>query len=83
MGEISFSFYMIHQLVIRYVDIANDGFMWDLHPYLLAGLMFGISLLLAVVLHKLVEVPANSLIKRKYRLIVGGSVIQNQAERFS
>jgi peptidoglycan/LPS O-acetylase OafA/YrhL len=67
LGEISFSFYMIHQLVIRYIGTANNDFSWGLNPYVMAGIVFGFALLLAYVLHKHIELPLNSLIKVKFK----------------
>lgn len=67
LGEISFSFYMVHTLAIRYIETANTDFAWNLNQYLMASLMLGTALFSAYVLHKFIEVPLNLDIKRKFK----------------
>ncbi|OGX81795.1 acyltransferase family protein [Hymenobacter glacialis] len=67
LGEISFSFYLIHQLVIRYVVSRNDVYDFVEDSYVLTGVIFLISLGLSYLLHKYVEIPCNRYLKEKYR----------------
>lgn len=67
LGEISFSFYLIHQLVIRFVVSRNDSYDVVDDNYVLTGFIFIISLVLSFLLHKFVEIPCNRYIKEKYR----------------
>ena len=62
LGEISFGFYMIHQLVIKYLlkyyKIEND--------YLSLLLMISCSLILSIISYKYFERPANKFIKSRF-----------------
>ena len=66
-AEISLSFYLIHQLVIRYVVSQNDVHDFIEDSYVLTGIIFAISLVLGYLLHKFVEIPGNRHVKKKYR----------------
>ena len=57
LGEISFSFYLIHQLVIKYVVSRNDRYDFVEDNYVLTAVIFVISLGLSYLLHKYVEIP--------------------------
>jgi len=62
-GEISFGFYLVHQLVIRYLVYIN-GRLGILHNYyLLAFIILGISLVVSYFLYKLYEMPMNKFVK--------------------
>ncbi|SHN31974.1 acyltransferase [Chitinophaga sp. CF418] len=62
-GEISFGFYLVHQLVIRYLAYIN-GRLGILHNYyLLAFIMLVISLVASYFLYKLYEMPMNKFVK--------------------
>jgi peptidoglycan/LPS O-acetylase OafA/YrhL len=67
LGEISFSFYLIHQLVIRWLKYENDQRGLFDNMYVLAALIFGLSLLLSYLLHRYVELPCNRCIKARYK----------------
>lgn len=56
LGEISYCFYLVHQLVIRCLGILGDVSDWALAALLLVGSL-GVSLLAAWALHRLVERP--------------------------
>lgn len=58
LGEISFAFYLLHQLVIRTVDKLSGDRAWSTAPgLLLVAVMLGLSVLGAFLLHRLVERP--------------------------
>lgn len=60
LGEISFAFYILHMLVLYYGPMRfGTGRQWDTLPALgIVGLSFAITLVLAWLLYRLVEVPA-------------------------
>lgn len=60
LGTVSFAFYMVHQIVIRVSEK-----LLDVHAFPLAAAagMFGASMLAAWLLYRLVEVPAERLIR--------------------
>ncbi|MCR3751272.1 Peptidoglycan/LPS O-acetylase OafA/YrhL, contains acyltransferase and SGNH-hydrolase domains [Lentzea californiensis] len=60
LGTVSFAFYMVHQIVIR----VSEKFL-DVHAFPLAAAlgMFVVSMLVAWLLYRLVEVPAERLVK--------------------
>ncbi|MFT5302602.1 MAG: peptidoglycan/LPS O-acetylase OafA/YrhL [Mariniblastus sp.] len=64
-GEISFALYMVHYLVLNYLD-RIDWSVSDVSPWTLGGSMIVISLCLAVFLYKLVEMPAKSFLLDVY-----------------
>jgi peptidoglycan/LPS O-acetylase OafA/YrhL len=63
LGEISFAFYLIHYLVMRYY-IINDP-THQLQPISIVCLLLFTSLFLSFALHYLIEVPVNSWIKNR------------------
>ena len=69
LGEISFGFYMIHMLVLRYYNYLPTklSFLKPLfpHSYLAVFIIFSISLIASMLLYKYFEMPANRWIKRK------------------
>lgn len=67
LGEISFSFYLIHQLTIRYLLTLNDRHDFVGSNRVLAIIMFVVSLVLSYGLHKFVELPYNRYIKARYK----------------
>ena len=67
LGEISFSFYLIHQLVIRWLKYENDQRGLFDNMYVLAALMFVLSMGLSYLLHRYVEMPCNHYIKARYK----------------
>ncbi|MBH8570724.1 acyltransferase [Microvirga sp. STS02] len=67
LGEISFSFYLIHQLVIRWLKYENDHRGLFDNMYVLAALIFVLSMVLSYLLHRFVEMPSNHYIKARYK----------------
>jgi peptidoglycan/LPS O-acetylase OafA/YrhL len=69
LGEISFGFYMVHMLVLRYYQYlpGKVSFLQALLPinHNAAFIIFGISLTLSIVIYKFYEMPANRFIKQK------------------
>ena len=58
LGEVSFAFYLGHQLVIRFVDRAAGNWLWShLHPLVVGLLMLSLSLAASWALYRLVERP--------------------------
>ncbi|SFQ19522.1 Peptidoglycan/LPS O-acetylase OafA/YrhL, contains acyltransferase and SGNH-hydrolase domains [Hymenobacter arizonensis] len=67
LGEISFSFYMIHQLIMRLLIYENQRRELIGNSYVLAAIIFSLSLGLSYVLHKYVEVPCSRYVRNRYR----------------
>jgi peptidoglycan/LPS O-acetylase OafA/YrhL len=67
LGEISFGFYLIHQLAIRYIVIINTKFLLISNNYLLIATMFGVTLILSYLSYNFIEHPLNNYIKLKYK----------------
>ncbi len=69
LGEISFGFYMIHMLVIRYYEYLPQKFaaLKYLFPknYIEAIVVFFVTLILSMITYKWYETPANKFIKKK------------------
>lgn len=67
LGEISFSFYMLHALTMRYIKAVERRI--DFHPdvYHLVIFIFIFTLLLSVLSYYFLELPANRSIKSWYR----------------
>jgi peptidoglycan/LPS O-acetylase OafA/YrhL len=63
-GEISFSFYMFHQLVLRYF-LVNDLF--AANPVPMAALAFSVTVILSYLCYHLFEMPMRAKIKRTIR----------------
>jgi peptidoglycan/LPS O-acetylase OafA/YrhL len=58
LGEVSFAFYLVHQLAIRFVDRTAGDWLWShVHPLVAILLMLGLSLLAAWGLYRTVEMP--------------------------
>lgn len=56
LGEISFCFYLVHQMVVRVARAVAAG----QDPFLVAAVAFALSLVAAAALHRLVEQPAEA-----------------------
>ena len=65
LGEISFAFYLIHLPVILYTLVLNNAYGFIQNDLLLILLMLSISIGLAFLLHKYIELPANRFIKAR------------------
>jgi peptidoglycan/LPS O-acetylase OafA/YrhL len=66
LGEISFGFYLIHHLSVRYILALNATLHLINNDYLLTCIIFTVSLIASYVSFKFFEGPANKYIKRKY-----------------
>lgn len=66
LGEISFAFYMIHQLVIQLLWIINYKFRLFENGYVLILFAFTLSLLGSGLLFRYFEKPLNNYLRRKY-----------------
>ncbi|GGG08825.1 acyltransferase [Dokdonia pacifica] len=66
LGEISFAFYMIHQLVIQVLWIVNYKFRLFENGYLLIAVAFIISVLGSGILYRYFEKPLNIYLRKKY-----------------
>nr|WP_082081531.1 acyltransferase [Methylocucumis oryzae] len=65
LGEISFGFYMFHQLVIRYYQQLDADFHITDNVYLAAAIVFFASVILSSVSYFVIEKPANHAILKK------------------
>ncbi|HEY9177424.1 MAG TPA: acyltransferase [Flavipsychrobacter sp.] len=69
LGEISFGFYMVHMLVLRYYQYVPQKlpFLQAVLPvnHNAAFIIFGISLASSILIYKFFELPANRFIKQK------------------
>lgn len=72
-GEISFSFYLFHQLVIRYFIWGN---LFDTDPVSAAVLAFLLSLCLSYVCYWLYESPARDILRKRF-----GAYVTDPAQR--
>jgi peptidoglycan/LPS O-acetylase OafA/YrhL len=66
LGEISFSFYLWHHLIIVYILKLNGIFIFTQNQYILVFIMLIISLVLSYISYRFIEIPCNTYIKRKY-----------------
>lgn len=66
LGEISFSFYLLHQLILRYVTFINDK--WSLleSSYGIFMIILAITLTASFLSYKYIELPLNRYIRNKY-----------------
>jgi peptidoglycan/LPS O-acetylase OafA/YrhL len=67
LGEISFSFYLIHQLTMRHMLTLNGRHHFTGNTYVLAGIMFVVAMVLSYLLHRFIELPCNRYIKARYK----------------
>lgn len=65
LGEISFSFYMLHALLMRYSFAIDRRFQVIQNHYILVLLIFVVLIFVSYLVHKYLELPAN-LYLRKY-----------------
>ncbi len=68
LGEISFGFYMLHHMVIRYLLFFNTQFHWNLGDYSLIFIMFLLTVLASYFTYIFIELPSNRAIKNWYSL---------------
>jgi peptidoglycan/LPS O-acetylase OafA/YrhL len=67
LGEISFGFYLLHQLVIRYFEELRKYVKIPLGDYTLMVVLFVITLVLSYFSYKLLEKPLNKYLKEKLK----------------
>lgn len=65
LGEVSFSFYMIHQMVIKFFVENNHNL--NLTNWQLFLSMFLSSLLLSIIAYKIIEIPSKNIIIKLFR----------------
>jgi peptidoglycan/LPS O-acetylase OafA/YrhL len=66
LGEISFGFYMIHQICIRYITGLNNKFNLIHNDYFIIGIIFSLTLIASHLSFTLIELPCKRFIKAKY-----------------
>ena len=66
-GEISFSFYLLHQLVFKYIGFINAKLFIIHAEYVLVIIIFIVSLIASYLCYRFIEMPANRFVKDKYR----------------
>jgi peptidoglycan/LPS O-acetylase OafA/YrhL len=74
LGEISFSFYLLHQVVIKYVENVNGIYQLISNDYVMTLVMFILSLVFSYIAHKSIELPLNYIIKQRYKRAVSASM---------
>jgi peptidoglycan/LPS O-acetylase OafA/YrhL len=67
LGEISFGFYLLHHLVIRYFLVANEQLKIVDHPFIAAVLLLAFSILASYFSYRWIELPSNRWIKFWYK----------------
>lgn len=67
LGEISFSFYMLHGLVMRYLMAFERRFQIIQHHYIMLGIMFLVTILTSYIIYRTIELPANRYLRNLYR----------------
>jgi peptidoglycan/LPS O-acetylase OafA/YrhL len=74
-GEISYGFYLLHVLVIRYFFVINEKFHLLNNVGLMIMVVFSITLGLSYISRTILEIPAAGYIKRKFghRTTIAGS----------
>ncbi|AGC77698.1 peptidoglycan/LPS O-acetylase OafA/YrhL [Nonlabens dokdonensis] len=66
LGEISFGFYMVHHLVLRYFTLGNGRFNIFSNDLTIIILLLFLSILGAFISHKYFEIPMNKWIRNKW-----------------
>lgn len=67
-GEISFGLYMIHQLVIRYAVSLNERIGLTNNYYIVALIVFVVSIVASYLLYRFFEMPINKMIKNRFQV---------------
>ena len=65
LGETSFAFYMIHFVVLRFVNLYSPSY-GELSGIMIAACCFGISLALSIFLYLVIELPAKSALLKTF-----------------
>lgn len=68
MGEISFGFYMFHQLILRYFFKINNKILHIENDLLIIIIVFTMSLIVSHYSFKLYETPMKNFIKKAVKL---------------
>lgn len=66
LGGLSFAFYMVHVLVIRYYTLLQSKIPALPIDYVAAIILYFVTLLLAAIVHRYYEMPANRFIRKTY-----------------
>ena len=66
LGEISFAFYMVHQLVIRYLRQSIEGF-WGDGFWFSISTTFVLSIAISAIVYELIEMPLRNFFVQLYR----------------
>ncbi|WP_114783429.1 acyltransferase family protein [Botryobacter ruber] len=67
LGERSYGFYLLHILVMRYMLFINRKLQLIANDYLLTCCIFTVVLMASFFSYKIIEVPANRYIRKKYQ----------------
>ncbi len=67
LGEISYSFYLLHFLAIKYIIAINSKFSLVSNVYLLIGIVLACTLVGSYLSYRYIELPFNRLVKLKYK----------------
>ncbi|MEN8899006.1 MAG: acyltransferase [Nonlabens sp.] len=66
LGEISFGFYMLHHLIMRFFLLGNGRYEVLNNDYMIIALLLTTSIIAAGISHKFFEVPMNKWIRKKW-----------------
>ncbi len=66
LGEISFAFYMVHQLIIVFLGILQNKIAFTTNGYQLILVAFFVSLLVSAIIHVYIEKPINSYLRKRF-----------------
>lgn len=66
LGEISFGFYMIHFLVLRYMDFINEKVFYIGNEYVISAIALFIALITSYITFKWFEQPMNKFIRKRF-----------------
>lgn len=64
-GDISFAFYMMHYLVIRYAEIAYDNLGWPLSPWTFMPFCFIVTVCSSYLVYRYYEKPVENLLRHR------------------
>ena len=66
LGEISFSFYMLHGLIMRYIKALDRRIKWIENDYIIIGIVFVLIIIASYYSYKYLELPMNQYIRNKF-----------------
>lgn len=67
LGEISFSFYMLHGLVMRYLLAVERRLHIVNHHYIMMAILFLATIVASYIIYRVIELPANRYLRNIYR----------------